>query len=387
MRKKSTAIFIGMILLVSILYYSQYKISNKTPSDNVEIDSDGDGIVDTLDLCPNTLSGSIVDLNGCKETLRFSNWMHPNLDSGKIDMFNETDQWDETLASIDGYGFYIAELSNSRTNYSPIINALDSNDVDVIVEGGGTLNFGGCDERNGENSAEIEIEKMRPYYEAGGHVDYFTMDGPISRVIDGGRSNDCGFTLNQSVDELVDYMQTMHLAHPEIGIGLLVNFPNWAYAETESYQCNNSNWGGGIDYYDVLEAALNAIELAGEELAYFIADNPWGYASGTHTSVCSYDVSRIDWMGRILSLENQVKSHGIPFGMTYNSELGGNSDNETYYNDTIEFINTYQDYGGSPDIRNIESWYPYPAENRPEETLYTFTNLMLAAIDLLEKDD
>jgi hypothetical protein len=73
--------------------------------------------------------------------------------------------------------------------------------------------------------------------------------------------------------------------------------------------------------------------------------------------------------------------------MTYNSELGGNSDNETYYNDTIEFINTYQDYGGSPDIRNIESWYPYPAENRPEETLYTFTNLMLAAIDLLEKDD
>ena len=74
MRKKSTAIFIGMILLVSILYYSQYKISNKTPSDNVEIDSDGDGIVDALDLCPNTLSGSIVDLNGCKETLRFSNF-------------------------------------------------------------------------------------------------------------------------------------------------------------------------------------------------------------------------------------------------------------------------------------------------------------------------
>ena len=134
----------------------------------------------------------------------------------------------------------------------------------------------------------------------------------------------------------------------------------------------------------MLEGAITAVETAGEEFAYFIADNPWGYASGTHASVCAHDVSQIDWLGQILALETQVKSHGIPFGLTYNSELGGNSDNVTFYNETLEFIQASQAYGGSPDIRNIESWYSHPTENRPEGEPCTYTNLMLAALAILE---
>ena len=330
---------------------------------------------------------SILESEPTASEFRFANWMHPNGAGGKAAMFNETEQWDETLAGIDAFGFFIAEVANVRTNLTPIVDVLRAHDVDIVVEGRGTLNFGGCNDQNGEKSAAIELAKIERIYEAGGELDYFTMDGPISRVIEGGRDNNCGFTLNQSVDELVDYMQTMHAAHPDIGIGLLVNFPNWAYGGNEAYQCNNTNWGNGIDYHDVLEAAIAAVAAAGEEFAYFIADNPWGYASGTHDSVCSHDVSEIDWFGQILALETQVKSHGIPFGLTYNSELGGNSDNTTFYNQTLEYILAYQAYGGSPDIRNVESWYEYPTENRPEEEKYTFTNLMLAALAILENDD
>nr|AIF12946.1 hypothetical protein [uncultured marine group II/III euryarchaeote KM3_57_F04] len=325
--------------------------------------------------------------NGTADEFHFANWMHPNSAGNKAAMFNETEQWDETLAGIDAFGFFIAEVANVRTNLTPIVDVLRANDIAIAVEGGGTLNFAGCNDQNGEQSAIRELAKIQRVYDAGGQVDYFTMDGPISRVIAGGRDNNCGFTLNQSIEELVDYMQTMHATYPDIGIGLLVNFPNWAYGGIEAYQCNNTNWGNGIDYHDVLEAAITAVEAAGEEFAYFIADNPWGYASGTHNSVCSHDVSEIDWLGQILALENQVKGHGIPFGLTYNSELGGNSDNASFHNETLAFILAYQAYGGSPDIRNIESWYPYPTENRPEEEPYTFSNLMLAAIAILESDE
>jgi len=349
-------------------------------------DEDGDGINDDLDLCAGTPAWAQVDADGCKLPLRFENWMHPNSVENKFAMFNNTEQWDQTLAGIDGFGFFIGEIDDDRINLSTMVQVLQANDVAIVVEGGGTLNFGGCDDQNGENSATIELNKIQRIYDAGGKVDYYTMDGPISRVIEGGRNNNCGFTLNQSIEELVDYMQTMHAAHPDIGIGLLSNFPNWAYGGIEAYQCNNTNWGGGIDYHDVLEAAIAAVEAAGEEFAYYVADNPWGYASGTHNSVCSHDVSEIDWMGRILALETQVQSHGIPFGLTYNSELGGNSDNATFYNETLEYIGAYQTYGGSPDIRNIESWYPYPTENMPEEESYTYSNLMLAALAILEDE-
>ena len=150
--------------------------------------------------------------------LNFANWMHPNGAGDKFAMFNETEQWDETLAGIDGYGFFIGEIASVRNDLTTLVEVLEANDIDIIVEGGGTLNFGGCNDQNGENSAAIELNKIQRVYDAGGEVDYYTMDGPISRVIEGGRNNDCGFTLNQSIEELVDYMQTMHAVYPELSL-------------------------------------------------------------------------------------------------------------------------------------------------------------------------
>lgn len=343
-------------------------------------DADRDGVLDGRDRCPNTPRHVEVDAAGCRAPLGEGVWMHPRF-GGKSAMFDDDNMstWNETLASIEAYGLFIDEIDDLR-NLEALTSGLVEHEVDLVVESGGTLQFAPCNETNGVRSAEIELAKIDPIYQAGGHVDFLTLDGPISRTIVGGRGDSCGVDLNTSVTWLVDYVQTVHDVHPEIGFGLLVNFPNWVWGDIPAYQCEQTSWGEGIHYGDVLNASVAALRAADLPLRYVVADSPWGYVNATEDSACRDDVTAYDWMGRLLELETLVEAHDLPFVLILNDKTGGEESDEAFATSVLDYLEAHQGRGGSPTVYLVESWYDHPEHHHPETQEGTFTYLTLEVI-------
>jgi hypothetical protein len=343
-------------------------------------DADRDGVADGRDQCPSTPRHVDVDAVGCRAPLQEGVWMHTRF-GGKSAMFDGDNMstWNQTLASIEAYGLFIDEIDDFR-NLEALTAGLAQHEVDLVVESGGTLQFAPCNESNGVRSAEIELAKIDPIYQAGGHVDFLTLDGPISRTIVGGRGDSCGVDLNTSVTWLVDYVQTVHDAHPEIGFGLLVNFPNWVWGDIPAYQCEQTSWGEGIHYGDVLNASIAALRSAGLPLTYVVADSPWGYVNATEESACRGDVTAYDWMGRLLELEALVEDHDLPFVLILNDKTGGEESDEAFATSVLDYLEAHQGRGGSPTVYLVESWYDYPEFHHPETQEGTFTYLTLDVI-------
>ena len=347
-------------------------------------DADRDGVADEHDACPSTPRNVDGDASGCRKPLDAGLWMHTRF-GGKSAMFEggNMSTWNQSLASIEAYGLFIDEIDDVR-NLEALNAGLAEHEVDLVVESGGTLQFAPCNETNGVRSAEIELAKIDPIYQAGGHVDFLTLDGPISRTIVGGRGGSCGVDLNTSVSWLVDYVQTVHDAHPEIGFGLLVNFPNWVWGDVPAYQCEQTSWGEGIHYGEVLNATVAALREAGLPLMYVVADNPWGYLNATEESACREEVTSYDWMGRLLGLESLVEEHGLPFVLILNDKTAGETSDEAFEEAVLTYLETHQLEGGSPHVYLIESWYDHPEFHHPEHVEGTFTHLVLQVVERLE---
>ncbi len=96
------------------------------------------------------------------------------------------------------------------------------------------------------------------------------------------------------------------------------------------------------------------------------------------------DIGSFEWVVNCDEPVPPSEEEGLNFANWMHPNGAG--DKFAMFNETLAFIQAYQEYGGSPDIRNIESWYSHPTENRPEEEPYTYTNLMLAAFAILEQE-
>ena len=332
------------------------------------------------DTAPDTSTDTSTDTNtdtSITEVQVRYNWFNPR--GGDVpDAWAEgafESSWPEVYGQTDAVSFYINGVGeDARGNMTLAFQFLTEHSIAIAVEGGGTLNSEGCDDRTGENSAASELAKIQTIYDAGGTLSYLSMDGPLSRTLATGRADNCGFDLATAVTELVDYVAAIRLARPEIKIGWAVNFPNWSYDGVASYQCATKDHG---DLEVAIESVLTALAEAGESIDYFMADNPYDYATGQKDSNCHDDPSQVDWMGRIVALENQVVAAGLPFALIYNSATGGSTSNQMFHDDTVAFVADYQAAGGNPAIRHVESWYTYPDTLLPETEDYTLTNTVL----------
>jgi len=323
------------------------------------------------------------------------NWVTPNVHSASdsSELFSSEDQWQTVLEGCDVMGFGIDQVKNGPDatvypNLDKAIPLLKKHGVLIGIEAGGILGFGPCDDSEGEWSAAFELNKIQPIYDNGGKVSYIAMDGPISRTIEGGRNNpktglpsNCGFGLDKSIEELIDYMKAVHAVHPDIKLGLITNFPNWHYGDYPSYHGHFVDYG---DYEVVLDTVVEAVEASGEKLYFVHADNPYDFYTGSFDSAFHPDPTMIDWAQRLLDLEEQVNGLGLDFGLIYNSYTASTISDEIYYQDTIEYINAYEQAGGNPATMIIESWYDAPSVLLPEFQPYSF---MYTARDALNRPE
>ena len=289
-------------------------------------------------------------------------------------------RWDFVKGRISGIKIYIGTLRKAPPDKLAALAAmLKAGRIQVAVECGGTLGYAPLDETNGEKSAEIELRNIDKWYRAGGKVDYLDLDGPVRRLLYPKKKK--GFTsVEKCAGELMDYMRAVRKAHPEIRFFLLTNFPNWGYREGVSYHARGPKRQDNGDYDAVVRTVLKAADAAKLSFAGVTVDNPYEYLMGEHSSVKLKDPTKVDWIKRVRAYEDFARSRGLEFNLIANSERGGNTSDEAFYERTLKMVDAYVAAGGRPTRYVIQSWYPFPKRLVPETAPHSMTALVRAAM-------
>lgn len=294
-------------------------------------------------------------------------------------------EWSFVREHLDGIKLYIGKVGPGRQAWDPDALAAfcavcAEAGIRLSIECGGTLDFMPLDETNGEKSAELELRSFRNLREHGGELFALDLDGPVRRLMHPGEGRQGFGDLEAALTELCDYLTIVRAEFPETAFYALTNFPNWGWRGGLSYHGRGEmrqDWG---DYAPVLAGIIRRTREAGVPVAGVTCDNPWEYANGTRRSATLEDPAQVDWMHRILDLERYVEAEGLEFNLIVNSEMGGNTSAQAFYEGTLAFLEAYRAAGGTPKRILIQSWYPHPEAVGPEDEEYSFTNLVAEVI-------
>jgi hypothetical protein len=303
-------------------------------------------------------------------------WMGGGFDPWPLGTSN---QWELVKHNLGALAFFIGTVNTaSQTDVTNLVNMLKQYGIKISIECGGLVDWrASYGSQSGEASFYQEYPKITKILNAGGTIDYLDMDGPIRRMLYPFGVEEGYHTVDSACDELVDCMQLWRQYIPNIKFCVLTNFPNWGWKGEPAY--NNLGFSPGSmgwgDYYEVIQKIIQKTNAAGIPINSVTVDNPYDYAIGEHSSNQLGIIAGVDWMGRIYDLEKYAESQNLEFNLIFNSERGGNTSNQLFYEESLDFITQYHAIGGTPARYIMESWYTYPDAVLPEDTDYTMTNL------------
>jgi hypothetical protein len=308
-----------------------------------------------------------------------------------LELIKDDANVEHSLKGITGLKLYIGLMNSAQqSNLVALATLIRKNKLKVVVELGGTLNHDWQDQA-GEKSAQVELAKLKKWYEAGGKVDYLDIDGPVRRLMGyagWGKDPSKKFvSYDRCAKELMDYLSAVKKAYPEIQFFLLTNFPNWGYKKGVSYHARGpkrQDWG---DYHEVVTAVMKALKRSKISIAGATVDNPYDYLVGTHKSASLRDPTTINWIERIRSYEKFCRNNGWEFNLIVNSETGGKVSDERFFEDTLDMVDRYQKAGGRPNRYFVQSWYEHPSKIVPETVPYSMTALTKAIMLQLQAGD
>lgn len=287
-------------------------------------------------------------------------WICPNATSNSKQMMDPGSSWDTLKGCVNVYKMYIGALGSGRDSayLRKSVQTLRNSNIKFAVEAGGLRPFSGCDTMAGERHAQSELQSMQRWIDAGGTIDYIAMDSPINTMIRNGQSGNCNWSVTQAAGELADYMAAVRAVLPNVKFGWIEPVPWYRVGAYPNHPGNNYG-----DLIDVIDTVVSIVEENGEHLDFFHADSPYEYSND----------SRTDGWNKLAELEFNVKLYDMRFGVIYNSELGGNSNDSIFYARTLDGWRKYDEAWGDPDDLIVQSWYLHPAFTLPETAKYTFT--------------
>ena len=300
-------------------------------------------------------------------------------------MLDDPGSWRKTSSVLTGVKIGIDSLAQAdRGKLRQLATLVDEHKLQFAVECGGTLNHDWQDQA-GELSARVELRKLRVWTDAGGRLDYLDVDGPVRRLMGyaaWGKDPDKKFTsIERCAEELVDYVRAVRKEYPELQFFLLTNFPNWGYRGDVSYHARGPKRQDQGDYDEVVRTVLAALDKAGLTFAGATVDNPYEYAVGAHRSVKLEDPTTVDWIGRIRAYEDFCRSRNLEFNLIVNSQTGGGTSDQGFFEATLKMVDLYRKAGGRPTRYFIQSWYDYPKQIVPEDAPFSMTALALEVAD------
>ncbi len=335
-------------------------------------------------------------------------WVCPDFRADPNPLFAPGAAWPETLKGLAVFKLHVRMLADhDRLTGVPVapdfiktwkldiprmLACLKEHHVKLAIDTAGL--DGSFKTQTGRRTAQAELSLIHRIYQAGGKVDCIMFDGPIARVIKGGREAGNGganatsnLTLEQSVHELVEAICTIHAAHPEIAVGLEVNFGWWGFEGHPAYMGGLSHTNlSGYEYNQVLDALLAALAAGGERIAFVHTELPVPYFTQTASP---FVVQRLNDADKIFALERYCARKGLKFGALYTSEArarGGSLGNDGYRNnvgpeaerrfhvEVLEALQLYRARGGYPDQFVVESWFHFTRTLLPETAHDSFTH-------------
>ena len=161
--------------------------------------------------------------------------------------------------------------------------------------------------------------RLSTHPEQHGHMDMQDFRAVLVRLPDDQREalilvGAAGFSYEEAADEILYSMAEWRKVYPEIKFILGCNFPNWGWKGEQDYhmrQADSMNWG---DYWDVVQIVMNKVQSTETAFSGLIVDFPYNYAVGEkYSPTPGNDPTAIDWIARILELEEYVKGLGMEF--------------------------------------------------------------------------
>ncbi|MBT3642429.1 hypothetical protein HN604_01975 [archaeon] len=331
------------------------------------LDDGSDGDVDCEDFdCSfyfDCIDPPIEDEDNYKDMSGIQVWITPH-GATEAD-FSPSASWDETKDKVHVFKFYIGKLGSiPRTEtVFPLMNSvLDEEGIYVGVESGGLREARDC---NGFEQANFEFDKMSPWLDAGGRIDFIAMDSPYAHSVDTKYS--CNYTIENASREVVKYISQMRILFPGVKIGLIEPVPWYTF---EDYTVNPPYTKDLGDLEFLIEDLISVLDAEGETIDFIHLDSPYNFN----------EANQLGWE-KLVAIQDYVKEKGIRFGLIFNSQEGGDESNQKFYEDTLDGKEKFYSLGGNPDDIIIQSWYSYPDVFEPEEEDYTFTNLVNTFID------
>jgi hypothetical protein len=282
-------------------------------------------------------------------------WIGPN-PAQWSDLYAPRAMWPTVQSRTHVVKLYVDDINEAAPDaLQDVVRTLNAAHIAAAVEVGGLRDWD-CD---GGSLAAIEIAKLDKLVAAGAAVSFLAMDSPFGHTLATGGPGNCGYSLRQVAEQLSVYIGTVQGRYPHVVMGLIEPVPWYSVGQ---YPPNpGENFG---DLPQLLDTLVTVLGEHGQAIEFFHADSPY-----------DYDQAHPDGWHKLVALEGAVRSHGLRFGLIYNSDDGGNSGDQPFHDQTLAALQAFKDAGGHPDDLIVQSWYPFPSLMVPEDQPYTFTNV------------
>jgi hypothetical protein len=165
-------------------------------------------------------------------------WLGPNVASRDfLRMFTNPEEWSEALGRVDVMEFIQWSITHAPNPQSGPNTAeaflgcvpggafrwLRDRGIDVALEGSSVKEWSCGDDRH--RAVDGMMETLDIIHDSGGVVKYIEMDEPFTAGMlpapDG-----CGYSLEQTADEVKVFVDAIHAKYPDIGIGVVEAYPH-----------------------------------------------------------------------------------------------------------------------------------------------------------------
>ena len=226
----------------------------------------------------------------------------------------------------------------------------------------------------GERTAQSELVHLRRWLRVGGAIDYLTTDHAVmmtigSPIVQPQQSKSRGLTLEQTIEEQVDYFEVIHREIPGARLGAIESL---GFFEVQGLTGRHYSrtvpalplW----PFETYLDTLLAAMQRRGLVLEHFHID--FGFEGVRHDGGGG-DV--LDF-GRVLAVEAACQARGVKAGVIVNAFHDARvqapdraTANREARERTLRYFHGYAAAGGKADHLVLQTWQPYPDRTGPED--------------------
>lgn len=265
--------------------------------------------------------------------------VHAGLREGLKDLFRHPEQWTEACAATKVFKFYAGNaMADAGFFIDEALPFLRTHGIGVALEVGGATGTQCGPGR--EQLFQDELAFVQRIYDEGYEVEALCMDSPL-----GFGAPWCPYDFDAGVENVARYVATYRARFPGVLIGLTDPLP---LRFRGTYR---------PDFPTAIRTVVERLARDGLALDFLQADNPLEHGQ---------------W-GKVVEAERACRDLGLDFGLISNSE---SPSDQGFCDGSMEAYRQYGGAGGTPDFVVLQSWFPRPLADAPEDGTATFTRLV-----------